>query len=240
MKKTVVLLLSCLSLAACGGGDDSSGPPTPNQDAAGFYSINSTGIVGATVVFGDGTFYSVYGTANTVDGFIAGSGTSRNGSFTSSNARDYFVGGVLSPTLSASYLSKRSISGSVTYTNPARTVPFTGNYDAFYEATQPLTSLVGSFSGNAASPAGTETASVTVAGNGTFTGSGRSGCTFTGTATPKTGSTGFDVSMRFGVAPCTYPSQSVTGVAIVRNGQLIVMVTTADKNGALLFAGNRS
>jgi hypothetical protein len=240
MRTTLSVVLSLGLLSACGGGGDDDPAQQPAvQDAAGFYRLSSNKVTSATVIYGDGTYYSIYGLGEAIDGFITGSGVSRNGSFTSTNARDYYAGGTQSATLSASYEVKRSISGSVTYTAPARTVPFSGNYDAIYETRPTLASITGSFRGTAASPQGAEMSTVEVNSSGGFAGRGLSGCTFSGTATPKSSGYGFDVALSFAGAPCTYPNQLVRGAALVFNSQLVVMVSTADRNGALLFVGSR-
>jgi hypothetical protein len=247
MKRIAIALMSSIALAGCGGSgggsDSNTGTPTPTpsaQDAAGLYGTTATGLIGNTVIFGDGSYYSIYGTSAGINGFINGTGTATNGSFTSTNAKDYYAGAIENATISASYLAKRSISGSISYNSPARTVPFTGNYDSFYEVAPNLANLTGRFTGTAASPIAAEPVSVTLSANGAFSGQGQSGCTFTGSAVPKTSGNAFNVSMTFGGAPCVYPSQAVSGVAITRNNQLVVMVTTADRNGGLIFVGNKN
>ncbi|WP_420224745.1 hypothetical protein [Pigmentiphaga litoralis] len=245
MKRIAIALVSTLALAACGGGggdgESNSVTPTPsNQDAAGLYGTTATGLVGSTIIFNDGSYYSIYGTPTQTNGFITGTGTASNGTFTSTNAKDFSAGAVVNATISASYLAKRSISGSVTYTAPARSVPFTGNYDAFYEAAPNLANLAGRFTGPAASPIAAEQISVNILATGAFSGQGPSGCTFTGTASPKASGNAYDVLLNFGATACVYPSQQVRGVAVVRNNQLVVMVTTADRNGGLIFLGNKN
>lgn len=91
------------------------------------------------------------------------------------------------------------------YADPSfGSVSFTSTYDADYDATPNLTALAGTFTGEVASSGGMESGSATIESNGSFTGSTASGCTFTGTAVPRSRGNVFDISISFGGALCKY------------------------------------
>jgi len=84
----------------------------------------------------NGTYYGVYTVVSNpafAAGFVQGTGTWNNGSFTSSDLRNYNFETALVSTgsLSASYRAKSSFNGTVT--EGASSVTFSSDYDASYE-----------------------------------------------------------------------------------------------------------
>lgn len=230
-------------LAGCGGGSDGddtpSAPTTPAADAAGFYASNSSsGQDQLMMVFDDGTFYVL----STGDDFgdstmIIGTGQARNGSFTSTDARRFSTGAAAPATVSASYLNKRSFNGNATVASPAQTLSFAGTYDAAYERRAQLSTVAGTYSGITASSLFLEDADITVTATGAFTGRGDSGCTLSGTVTPKASGNAFDLRYTFGASPCAAANQTFTGVALADAGELLAITTSTDRQTAVIFAG---
>ena len=108
-----VVLMTCLS--ACGGEGDtssssSSSPPPPpptlaHSSAEGLWvGTTGTGRTVSGVVLDDATYwflYSVAGDPSMIEGFIQGDSSFQNGTFTSSNAKDFNVGRSGAPVLDA-------------------------------------------------------------------------------------------------------------------------------------------
>jgi len=149
-----------------------------------------------------------------VAGFGQGTGTSDNGTFTSTNFRDFSEVPAVAGRVDATYnRSTPSISGSVTVAGSS--VGFSGgaiagslyNYDtpasiATISGTWNLTDLA------------SETVSLSIAPTGAFT-AVSAGCVFTGSVTPRpSGKNVFNVSLTFGSAPCVLAGQSAMGIAV--------------------------
>jgi hypothetical protein len=252
---SLTLLLS-LVLAACGGGGGSTSSagsttnsgstttPTVASAAEGVYTgAISNGLEHNTIVLDDGQYYTLYGSSTSggfaAAGFIQGSGLASNGSFSSSNLRDYFASGtVQSGTLSASY-SATGLNGSVT--EGGSTVTFTGapiDVAVFnYNSAASLSTISGLWNLTSMQ---NEAAQVNIAANGSFSASAGT-CSITGTITPRaSGKNIFDVHQTFGAA-CLLAGQTASGIVLtypLSNGQrqLIVAETSASRaNGTLLF-----
>ena len=93
-----VIALFAISLASCGGGGSDSPAPSAGPTAEGVYGGTLTGSTSSAfqlLVLENGEFWAMYGTQTAsafgVAGFIQGSGTSNNGSYTSSNTKDFGV-----------------------------------------------------------------------------------------------------------------------------------------------------
>jgi hypothetical protein len=236
-----------LTVGGCGGESDSNPAPAPMPSSAeGLYSGNTnTDRTLAAVVLDDGThyfFYSVPANPNLIAGVVQGNGTSNNGSFTSANARDFNIEGlgVLSATIAASYATRQSLNGSITY--PGTSVAtFTSTFDPAYDTTPSLASLAGTYTGQAGSSGGVQSATVTVASNGVFTGVEADGCTFTGTASPRVRGNIFDQSVTFGGAPCEFAGSTLIGIAYldVPNRRLYGAAPASNRTNAVIFSGTR-
>ena len=240
------------TLGACGGGGGDSTSPAPSATKAeGVYSGTLTGSTSSAfklLVLENDEYWGVYGadsaSAFLVAGFIQGQGTSNNGSFTSSNLKDFGTAPPASGTLTATYVVNTSISG--TAVAPAGTVTFSGTpitsstYN--YNAPADLANIAGTWSLTALD---LSNVALTVATTGAFTGSS-GGCSFTGTFTPRTsGKNVFNFTLTFGAAPCALPNQTGTGIALsylLSNGttrQLIVVGTNAERTSGTMLIGTR-
>lgn len=219
-------------LTACGGGGgggDSSTPtptPTPIPTIAAAEGVFVGTIAGSTnnafnlLVLENGDFWTLYGrqlpTAFRVAGIVQGAGTSSNGSFTSSNAKDFGLVPAINTTVSATYNpTAQTISGTLSST--VGNVTFTGgpltNSTYNYATPATLSSITGAWTTTSTSG---ENVAINVAASGAFTAIGSSGCGFSGTVTPRaSGKNVFNTSMTFGPAPCGLPGQTASGIAIV-------------------------
>ena len=201
-----------------GGGGSGSSTPAPVTTAEGMWTgTTSTSRTVNGFVLDDGTYwvlYSVANNSNIIAGGVQGSSTSNNGNFTSANARDFNLEGlgILTATISGSYFVKQSLNGLINYPTLSQNVTFTSTYNASYDTTPSLASLAGVYTGSGAVVGGTETATLTITAGGGITGSGVSGCQFSGTATPRSKGNVFNISITFGGGVCSNGTNTVTGI----------------------------
>lgn len=210
-------------LAGCsdGGADSSSStpapppPPPPTTSAEGLWNgTTSTGRTIGGLVLDDGSswfLYSVVGNPTVVAGMVQGNGTSDQGSFTSSNAKDFSVEGpgIRDATITGSYVQKNNLTGTITYQG-GETTNFAGAYNAAYELSPDMNSLVGTYS---APLADNQIVTVTLSTAGTLSGNSTDGCTFTGTVSPRTKGNVFNVTVTFQGGACSNGTDTVSGVA---------------------------
>jgi hypothetical protein len=243
-----------LMLVACGGGGDGSGTSAASTTAApqsviqGAYSGRvSNGREHNTLILDDNRYYTLYGnTVNglfAVTGFIQGTGTANNGSFSSSDLRDYYSNGtVVAGSMSASYTPNVSFNG--TLSAGGQSVTFTGTPTSTtlfnYNTPATLSDITGAWTVYDLS--GTRI-NLSIQSSGAFTGSS-SGCSITGTISPRAaGKNVFDVSLMFGGSPCLYPNQSASGIAIEYKvgtaRQLVMAGTTTSRSVGTAFIGTR-
>lgn len=212
-----------LMLAGCGGGGGDSTPATNSGTAEGVYGGNLTGSTSKNfqmLVLENDEVWSMYGTQSSsqfqVAGFVQGNGTSNNGSFTSSNVRDFGYAPALSGTASATYsVAAKTISGS--FSAGGGTVSFSGGpiagslYD--YNAPAVLSAVAGNWTLTALTG---ESVSVVVGSNGQFSATSSLGCKFSGSLTPRpSGKNVFNLSLTFGASPCALPGQTASGISLV-------------------------
>jgi len=240
----VVSVVSSLLLAACGGGGGDGSSSGATAEGLWLGSTNNSRTVTA-LVLDDATFYVFYsasGNPAVIAGVVQGSGNSDNGNFSSTNVRDFNVeaSSVLTPTFSATYQPSQSLKGTITYT-PGGAVTFTGTFNTSYDSTPSLAALAGTFTGRVAALRGAENASVVINGTGTISGSGTSGCTVSGTVTPRAHGNVFNVSLTFGAAPCILANQTSTGAAYfdAATKRLLVATPNAARTDAVLFVGTK-
>ena len=191
----------------------------------------------------DGTYYVLYspvGSPTAIAGVVQGTGTSNVGLFSSSNARDFNLEGlgVLSASVSASYVAKQSLNGTVSY-SPSGTTSFSSTYNANYESVPSLATLAGTFAGQVASSAGAENATVTISSAGAISGSGASGCGVSGSASPRARGNVFNISLTFGGAPCLFANQTLAGIAYFDSAakRLYAAAPNAGRTDGVLFLG---
>jgi len=162
-KRIASILAVALTLAVggCAGESDSNPTPTPSPTPPAAAADSAEGlwpgstdthrtIVGA--VLDDNSYYVLYSapaTPNVIAGFVQGTGTSNNGTFNSPNAKDFNLEGfsVLVATIAGNYVTRQSLSGSVTYSGGVVGPNFTSTFDHAYDTTPGLPSLAGTYTG---------------------------------------------------------------------------------------------
>jgi hypothetical protein len=254
MKKALVAVSVAVVLTGCGGGGggDSTTTPVPQTASAEGLWIGTT--VDNRVVEGfvldDGSYYAVYSEpfGSSVVGVVQGSGSSLNGTYTTSNARDYYFGSspyVESVTVTGNYVPMQTINGVSIWPDGSRST-FSAVYDPDYDATPSLTVVAGTYSGEVVG--GSESLGVnsddivaTISTGGTITGSSTYGCSFSGSVAPRTHGNVYNVSIIMGGAPCLFPNQTLTGMLFYRSDtQVTFSVTqTADRSGGLVLLAQK-
>jgi hypothetical protein len=220
----LALLVVPALLSACGGSDDDpfGPPPTSANSPEGLYGGTLTGAVMPNfemLVLENGEFWSLYG-QNTggvfqVYGLVQGTGTSREGQFTSQNATVFYPPPVVPGTLTATFdASAKTITGTVNSNNTE--IQFSGGpiagstYD--YNTPASLSTLTGHWDAMSIDSAAV---SVDIDSGGAIT-TLSNGCTASGTLTARpSGKNVFNVSLTFGPGPCVLPGQTVSGIALV-------------------------
>lgn len=248
-------LAAAAALVGCGGGGGDAGA----SGSGGSAGPTAEGVYGGTITGGtsnafqmlileNGEYWAMYGTRTSsaffVAGFIQGSGSSNNGTFTSSSARDFGVAPSVPGSVNATYTTDPTISGTVS--GAQGSVSFSGGAIAGslynYNTPATLASVTGSWSLTELTGEGL---ALTVAANGTFTAASTRGCNFGGTlAVRPSGKNVFNVALTFGGAPCALPGTAATGIAVaypLANGttQLLVAVTDGTRAYGAAAVGSR-
>jgi hypothetical protein len=220
--------------------------PTVLATAEGVYEgVVSNGSSHQTIVLDDGRYYTLYGrSANDmflVSGLVQGTGVSFEGTFTSTDLRDYYADGtVVGGTLSAGYTAGETFNGSVK--EAGQTINFLGtkltSASYSYSTAAKLANITGTWSMTTLQG---DAVSFSLQTTGAFSATS-SGCSFSGTIRPRaSGKNVFDVSLQFGAAPCALPNQSASGIAVeyvtnTGSRQLIIAGTnTSRANGTVMF-----
>ena len=224
----------CVGLVLCGcggGGGDSSSP----SSAEGLWiGSASTGRTVSGLVLDDQSYWVLYsqvGNPAVIAGAFQGNGTSSNGTFTSSNGLDFNLEGfgIQPASVSASYATKQNFNGTATYPGPI-VVSFTSTYSSDYDLTPSLSAIAGTYTGTAATSAGSEGATVTISALGIVTGLSVGGCSFSGSASTRSRGNVFNVSITFGGGVCVNGTSTVTGVAYFEAP--LKLIRSAALNGA--------
>jgi len=263
MKKILLIAAVSTTLAACGGGGGGDGgstttaagtPTSPSTTttaatvtAEGLYvGSTSTGRTVTGLVLDDGSSYVIYTAQNNpavIAGAVVGNGTSSNGSFTSTNARDINLDGIgfQSATVSGSYRQNTSLTGTVTYPALGQSITFSANYDPAYLNTPTLAAVAGTYSGRVGLPSGTESATLTVSSAGVISGRGSSGCVVSGSITPKAKGNAYTTSVTFGGSPCLLANATVTGAAYfdASTKRLYAVSLNSSRTTGMIFAGSK-
>jgi hypothetical protein len=235
----LVLGVVVLLVAGCGGGDSGGsglGGVSAGNNAGAWNGTTGDGRGLFALTFADGSTWAVYSTVAD-DAVIAGAvqGT-LNGAATDFN----FEGSAINQgTLTATVTPRASISGSVNA--PPRTLSFSGTYDTAFEATPSLSTVAGTFTGQALVAGGREAATVRVTSAGGVSGSSVSGCTYSGNAAARSDGNAYDVTINFNGAPCSLGTSTVKGVAYydANDRTLVGMALNAARTNGFLFVGDK-
>lgn len=172
---------------------------------------------------------------------------------------DYFTGGIASANLTGAYNTGINIAGTLTFSGPDVNGWFNTTsvnnltYDSDYQGVQSLSTLAGTYNGYVSTSQSAEPATFTIApasvpanagsdlGVSVLTGTGASGCTYTGSVSPLFKGNGYSVSMSSGPAPCKLP-QTQFGGLIYLNTSTNILYSFAPNGGrsdGILFSGTR-
>jgi hypothetical protein len=248
LRQAITLLGMAIALSAsgCGNQTPDQTPVLISNTAEGlWFGTTDTNRTLTAAVLDDGTyyfFYSVPANPNQIAGLIQGNSTSNNGRFTSSNTKDFGIGvTVLEATISGNAAARQFFNGSIAYSGAA-TVTFTSSYNTAYDTTPTIASLAGVYTGQAGSSGGIQTANVTVAADGTFTGTEQNGCTFTGKATARTRGNVFDQSITFGGPPCFFAGDTFHGIVYfdIPTRRLHTAAPNSFRTDAAIFFGTKT
>jgi hypothetical protein len=243
-------LSAALALTACGGGGGGGGSaPTPAAatTAEGLWigsTSNSRSVTG--IVLDNGTYWVLYSAPNNgalIAGAYQGTGTSLNGSFSSSDAKDFNLEAqsIDDATVSASYAAKQSFNGAVTYPGLNPSVTFTSTYSPAYDQIPSLSTIAGTYTGTIAVIGATVSATIVITPAGAISGSGATGCQFTGTATPRAKGNVYDLSITFGGGVCRNGTSIVNGIGHFDSTpkRLYVAALNSTRSNGMIFAGTK-
>lgn len=241
-------MLAAIILSACGGGGGGAGgsatTTAPSSPAQGLWLGTTTTNRSVTnLLLGDGSYYMIYspaGNPNAIGGVVLGTGSASGGKFTSSNAVDFnFEGlGVNAASMSVNYAAKQSFNGTVAYT-AGGTSDFTSTYSATFETKPAVASITRTFTGQAAAfTTAAVNASLTVSAAGALSGDA-SGCAITGSISPRNDGNAYNVSLKFGAAPCTFANQTLAGVAYfdTASSTITIVAPNAGRTDGVIFLG---
>ena len=247
----IYVISAVATLTGCGGGGGSDNPtptptPTPTTSAEGIWdgTTNITRDISG-IVTNTGEYWVIYtveGNSNILAGFIQGNGGSGNGQFSSNNLRDFnFEGlGVLSGSVSANYMEKEKLDGSVNYPSLSQTTNFSSTYNPDYEITPTLAAVAGNYTGSLGSEAGPEFGTLNIAETGSFTATGSSGCMASGNIAPNDVGNIYDVTLTFNGGVCALGTETVSGVAYYSSGQILVALINNGRTVGALYLGTRN
>ncbi|MBE0614561.1 MAG: hypothetical protein IH604_12900 [Burkholderiales bacterium] len=246
--KAFVMSGLVFALAACGGGGDGDAAPAPDPatSAEGLWigSTSSSRTLTAFVL-DDGSYWLLYSlphASSFIAGFVQGSGSALNGSFSSSDGVDFNIEGqgVNNATVSVSYRVRQSFNGSVSYPSLNQSYTFTSSYNPDYEQTPSVSAISGTYTGVASVAGKDELSSIVISAPGVVAGTALgSGCKFLGTARPRSKGNLYDVSVKFGGGACASGTSTVAGIGYFDSGakRLYLAALNDTRSNGLIFVG---
>lgn len=242
-------LLAAALLAGCGGGGDGEADPAAvTAAAAGVWAgTTSTNREVTALVTSDGSYYLLYsgvGKPAAIAGFVQGTATVSDRSFTSADGLDFNLESVPAPAATAAAVEGdvlwRSRFGGTIRPGTAAAVTFQATPHASSGTAPTLAALAGGYPGEATFLYGTRPAKFTVTAAGAVSGEINS-CTITGTATPRSDVNAFDLTIVFGGPPCAapLPGMSFHGIAHYADGRLLAAVRNSAVRQGIVFSGTR-
>jgi hypothetical protein len=167
--------------------------------------------------------------------------------------------GVYSYNMTGGYTVGQNISGSLIYpTADANgyfdTTTFSLSYNSDYQGVQNLATLAGTYTGNVGTSQNSEAATFTISpasvpanggnslGVSLLSGTGVSGCAYTGSVSPLYKGNGYSVVITAGPSPCLLPGQEFAGL-IYLNTKTNILYSFAPnqaRTDGIIFSGTRS
>lgn len=231
-----VLILSAISLTACGGGSDGA-----NGSAEGFWKGSaSNGVGAAVVILENGESWGIYTRAGRVVGALNGTASATGEKFSATGLDYSFVENkVYSSAYSGTITPQSRIDAS---SNFGTTVALA--YDGSYNKSASLADIEGTYSVYGRSGGGyTNGAPLTVFADGTIS-VADNGCRATGRVTPReSGKNVFNMTVTFSGA-CYISGAPVNGIAVVDTTTnpktvLALGLNAAKSDGLIAFAVRR-
>ncbi|NMG55951.1 hypothetical protein [Aromatoleum aromaticum] len=223
------------------GGDGASGPNTAEGMWTGVSEDNRrmTGFV-----LDDGAYYVFYTLSNNhsfMGGVVQGSGNSANGTFSSTNLRDFSLEelDVFSGSFSASYDPQNTMTGTGSYSNGAQS-KFSATYSTAWETPSSLAGIAGHYAGSVATEFGIEGATVRISSSGLIA-AAASGCQLSGNLTPRSRGNVFNMTLKFGSSPCAYAGQTFRGIATLAGSSdtLVAAALNGARTEGVMFIGQK-
>lgn len=250
--RTALGMIALSALAACGGGGDGDGA---NESAGGSVAAGTaeglyfgTTAIGQSVtglVLDNGNYWVLYSEENNsaaIAGVIQGSSSSSGGAFTSTDGRDFnFEGlGINGVSIAGTYAAKQSIAGNLNY-GRGQPTSFSATYDARYTEPASLAAVAGSYAGQSATAGENEPASFTVSATGAVSGTGATGCRFTGTVAPRGAVAVYDLSLSFLGGICEQGTATINGIAYLDAGgkRLYAAALDSTRSNGAVFVGEK-
>jgi hypothetical protein len=102
-----------------------------------------------------------------------------------------------------------------------------------------LSIIEGTYSGEAITSAGTEFAMLTVSSSGAISGSGASGCSFVGSASPRASGNVYDLSVTFQGGVCVNGTSTLTGIGDFTSSTstMAAVALNASRSDGFVFFG---
>ncbi len=233
-----------LVLSACGGGGGSGTGAETVATAQGLWNGSTSTSRSVTVmVLDDGTYWLLYSipyVSAVSAGFVQGTSASLNGNFSSSDAIDFNLSGqsINPATVAASYVTKQSFNGSVSYANSNAPLTFTSSYNSAYDQTPNLTALAGNYLGIASVANSNDAVTLIISAQGVVAGTGAtSQCQYGGLVQPRAVGNLYDVSLVIGGGACA--TNTVTGIGYFDAGskRLYLAALNKSRTVAMSFTG---
>lgn len=235
-----------LALAGCGGGGG-GGPNEPSPDVTGFWkgTLNNGRIIN-TLTLSDGQvwgFYFEIGSTTTLGGLIHAKADVNGSTLTSNDMRDCQAARceIVAGLFSAQVVTRQSISGTIGQGTAG--VTFTGTYDSEFGKAPAVAHLVGAYTGKSTVTGGTEDLTLNLSATGAISGTSASGCSVSGTVTPRTDGNAYNLKLTYGGGVvCAVSTLSTTGVAYFdpADSRLYAAGLDSGKNNPFIFTGTRS
>lgn len=216
-------------------------PAPGTNNLEGFYVGTVTGTPSGSYTFGlvtleNSEVWGIYHRNGAIYGAFHGSVQTIGGTFAGSGYDFYLpTGSRTAGTFSGTYVREASMSGSIAPNGGT----FSGTYDATYDMPATLEAVQGTWNGQAVSRVGNQSGSVTIGADGTFVGQ-VSTCNYTGTVLPRpSGKNVFNLTVTFAASGCLFDSATLSGIAVVSNGQLLTLALLPDGSDGFMALATR-
>ena len=193
------------------------------------------------VVLSSGSFYLLFGDGATRAQLVQGTGTFANGTFASTDARDYefeAARDVVPASVTGTYVAGTSLSGIIA--SRGRTTSFRASYVPDSSPPMRLPVADTALTGVALTLDGSTFGNLTLEPGGRLSGI-LLGCTITGTLVPRGDVRVADATVAIGGSFCAIGNHAMTGIAMFESeggvSALIVFARNASQTNAFTFAG---